>query len=100
MISIDNIGGHITSVADAVCGYPLFFTLIGGGLFLFLYSGMISLRRLPEALSALRTRQEAGRGEISSAQALASVVAATVGMGNIAGVAIALVMDSATARSS
>ncbi len=92
MISIDNIGGHITSVADAVCGYPLFFTLIGGGLFLFLYSGMISLRRLPEALSALRTRQEAGRGEISSAQALASVVAATVGMGNIAGVAIALVM--------
>ena len=37
-------------------------------------------------------KQSAGHGEISSAQALASVVAATVGMGNIAGVAIALVM--------
>jgi len=53
---------------------------------------MISLRRLPDALRALRSGKKAGDGEISSAQALASVVAATVGMGNIAGVAIALVM--------
>jgi len=82
----------ITSVADILCGYPLFITLIGGGLFMFAYSGMVSLRRLPHAIKALRTRQSAGKGEISSAQALASVVAATVGMGNIAGVAIALVM--------
>ncbi len=89
---LDQIGHIITSVADTLCGYPLFITLIGGGLFLFFYSGMVSISRLPHAIGALRTRQSAGRGEISSAQALASVVAATVGMGNIAGVAIALVM--------
>lgn len=59
---------------------------------MFFYSRMISLRRLPDALRALRSGKRAGDGEISSAQALASVVAATVGMGNIAGVAIALVM--------
>ncbi len=82
----------LTAVADGICGYPLFITLICGGLFLFFYSRMVSLRHLPDALRALRIKQSAGKGEISSAQALASVVAATVGMGNIAGVAIALVM--------
>lgn len=89
-----NLQDTITAVADAVCGYPLFITLIGGGLFLMAYSRMISLRRLPYALRAIRAnrRQQTGSGEISSLQALASVVAATVGMGNIAGVAIALVM--------
>lgn len=89
---IDHIGSYITEIADIICGYPLFIALIGGGLFLFLYSGMISLRKLPHSIKALRMKQSAGHGEISSAQALASVVAATVGMGNIAGVAIALVM--------
>lgn len=89
---MQTIGNHITAIADFVCGYPLFFLLIGGGIFLFIYSGMVSLRRLPHGLRALRSRQSAGKGEMSSAQALASVVAATVGMGNIAGVAIALVM--------
>lgn len=87
-----SVSDYITSVADAVCGIPLFLLLIGGGLFLFFASGFVSVRRLPAAIKALRTKQSAGKGEISSAQALASVVAATVGMGNIAGVAIALVM--------
>lgn len=87
-----SVSDYITSVADAVCGIPLFLLLIGGGLFLFFASGFVSVRRLPAAIKTLRTKQSAGKGEISSAQALASVVAATVGMGNIAGVAIALVM--------
>ncbi len=90
---LESLGRIITDVADTICGYPLFLLLIGGGLFLFFYSGMVSLRRLPHALQALRSKSgPAAEGQISSAQALASVVAATVGMGNIAGVAIALVM--------
>ena len=90
-ISAD-INSSITAVAEILCGYPLFFLLIGGGLYLFLSSGMVSLRRLPDALRELRSKGSGGEGEISSAQALASVVAATIGLGNIAGVAIALVM--------
>ncbi len=83
----------ITELADFVCGYPLFILLIGGGFFLFFNSGMASLRMLPDALRELRGKQSRESGsQISSVQALASVVAATVGMGNIAGVAIALVM--------
>ncbi|WP_303642886.1 sodium:alanine symporter family protein [uncultured Duncaniella sp.] len=83
----------ITQIADFLCGYPPFILLIGGGFFLFFYSGMVSLRRLPDAMRVLRDRHSRESGnQISSLQALASVVAATVGMGNIAGVAIALVM--------
>lgn len=91
---MESIGQFIISVADTLCGYPLFFLLIGGGLFLFLRSGCISLRRLPHAVRVLRQKNtgDAKSGEISSAAALVSVVAATVGLGNIAGVAIALVM--------
>lgn len=89
---LESIGNLITTIADFVCGYPMFFTLIGGGLFLLIYSGAVSIRRLPYALAALRTKSDAKNGQISSAQALASVVAATVGLGNIAGVSIALVM--------
>lgn len=83
----------IGTLADFLCGYPLFILLIGGGFFLFFYSGMVSLRQLPPALRELRSKQSRESGaQISSVQALMSVVAATVGMGNIAGVAIALVM--------
>lgn len=89
---LDAIGNFITTIADFVCGYPMFFTLIGGGLFLFISSGFVSLRYLPHSLRALRAKSDAKNGQISSAQALASVVAATVGLGNIAGVCIALVM--------
>ena len=89
----DAIGQFIVNTAEILCGYPLFFLLIGGGLYLFLSSGAVSLRRLPAAMGELRRKNsKADNGQISSVQALASVVAATVGLGNIAGVAIALVM--------
>ncbi|MCM1292644.1 MAG: alanine:cation symporter family protein [Bacteroides sp.] len=91
-MNMNQFGDLITAIADFVCGYPLFVILIGGGIFLFLSSGMISLRRLPDAIAALRHNRSKVYGQISSAQALVSVVAATVGMGNIAGVAIALAM--------
>ncbi|MDE6557441.1 MAG: alanine:cation symporter family protein [Duncaniella sp.] len=90
---VENFGIWVGKVADFICGYPLFILLIVGGLFLFVSSGFVSVRQLPNALKELRnSRRREDGGEISSAQALVSVVAATVGMGNIAGVAIALVM--------
>ena len=90
---MEKIGEYIVAVADFLCGYPLFFLLIGGGLYLFLMSGAVSLRRLPASVRALRTKSgNSADGEISSVQALLSAVAGTVGLGNIAGVAIALVV--------
>ena len=67
------IGSAITTVIDFVCGYPLFILLIGGGLFLFFYSGAVSLRRIGYSIKALRYKAEvAGEGQISSFQALIS----------------------------
>lgn len=89
----ENFGKHIADIADVVCSYPLFFLLIGGGLYLFISSGAVSIRRLPASLRELRSKPGKGQnGQISSTQALLSVVAATIGLGNIAGVAIALVV--------
>lgn len=90
----NKLGDWIINVSDIICGYPEFLLLIGGGLFLFFFSGFVSIRRLPNAIHALRSHQAQASGkdtgQISSIQALLSAIAATVGMGNIAGVAIAL----------
>ena len=90
----EKIGQFLIDAADLLGGYPLFFLLIGGGLYLFISSGLVSIRHLPDALAELKRKPagSASDGQISSVQALASVVAATVGLGNIAGVAIALVL--------
>jgi AGCS family alanine or glycine:cation symporter len=82
---------YIINLSNLICGYPLFVWLIGGGLFLFCYSRAVPVRRIGAAVRSLRTRKS-GAGQISSFQALMSAISATVGMGNIAGVAIALVV--------
>ena len=87
----------IVAVSDFICGYPLFIWLIGGGLFLFIYSGAIPLRRLKWSIKALRSKTPGGDGQISSFQALMSSICSTVGMGNIAGVAIAISIGGAGA---
>ncbi len=91
---LDSVSQWLINAADFVCGYPEFLLLIGGGLFLFIYSGAVSITKLPRAMRALRAKQaqDSGKqtGQISSVQALLSAIAATVGLGNIAGVAIAL----------
>ncbi len=85
-----SLGNGITAVSDFICGYPLFILLIGGGLFFLIYSGFVPLRYYGRAIKALRVKDNKAEGQISSFEALTSAIAATVGMGNIAGVAIAL----------
>lgn len=55
-----------------------------------IYSGFVPLRYYGRAIKALRVKDNKAEGQISSFEALTSAIAATVGMGNIAGVAIAL----------
>ncbi|MDE7024395.1 MAG: alanine:cation symporter family protein [Paramuribaculum sp.] len=88
---LESLGYHITTLSDVICGLPLFLTLIGGGVWLFFTSHAVSIHRLPYAIKAIKTRSDS-HGEINSLQALASVVAGTIGMGNIAGVTIAIAM--------
>ena len=71
--------------------FRLFILLVGGGVFFF-HSGMVPLRYSRYAVSILRGKYDSDRGEgqISSFQALTTALSATVGMGNIAGVAVAI----------
>ena len=85
-----SIGSGIAAFSDFICGYPLFFLLIGGGLFFLIYSKFAPLRYYGRSIQALRVKDDKAEGQISSFEALTSAIAATVGMGNIAGVAIAL----------
>ncbi|MBO7269409.1 MAG: sodium:alanine symporter family protein, partial [Bacteroidales bacterium] len=80
-----SLGQGITAVSDFVCGYPLFCLLVGGGLYFLLYSGFVPLRYYGKAIKSLKSDDDQADGQISSFEALASAIAATVGMGNIAG---------------
>ncbi|MBQ0025374.1 MAG: alanine:cation symporter family protein [Bacteroidales bacterium] len=93
----NSIGNGIASFSDFICGYPLFFLLIGGGLFFLFYSKFAPIRYYGRAINVLRIKDDKAEGQISSFEALASAIAATVGMGNIAGVAVALSIGGAGA---
>jgi AGCS family alanine or glycine:cation symporter len=82
------------AAVDLVWGLPLVALLVGGGAAFTLISGLIPFRRLPHALGILRGRYDDpdDPGEITHFQALSSALSATIGMGNIAGVAIAVSM--------
>ena len=62
----NKIGDAIIATADALCEYPEFILLIGGGLFLFIYSRAVSIRRLPQAIAVLRQKQASDSGKMSS----------------------------------
>ncbi len=82
----------IEAVRDAVWGVPLIVLLVGTGLYLtFLLRGL-QFRQLGPALylALVKRREEGGDGDISHFQALMTALAATVGTGNIVGVATAI----------
>lgn len=66
--------------------------LLGAGLFLTLRLGIVQVRRFPDAWRALLRRQSSGgSGVLTPFQAFTTALAASIGTGNIAGVATAIV---------
>ena len=88
---MDAINDFITSLLPFT-EWPMFILLIGGGLFLVFYSRFVPYRFFGHAIAitAGKYDDKNARGEVSSFQALSAAVAATVGLGNISGVAIAI----------
>jgi len=84
----------ITGFSDLAWGTPLLVLLLGGGLFFLLYSRLLPLRYFRHAIAILLGRYDDPNepGQISHYQALSTALAATVGMGNITGVALAITM--------
>lgn len=87
-----NIQNLIAQFSSWVWGIPLLILLIGGGLYLFIYSGLVPFRYIGHAIAILRGKYDKNDspGDLSHYEALSSAIAATVGMGNISGVAIAI----------
>ena len=73
-------------------GLPLLIILIGGGLYLIIKSRFLPFRYLGHAVQVLRGKYDDpdDPGQITHFQALTTALSATVGMGNISGVAVAI----------
>ncbi len=72
-----------------VWGPPLLLLLVGTGIYLTIRLGLLQVMRLPKAFQLIFTKDK-GHGDVSSFAALCTALAATVGTGNIIGVATAI----------
>ncbi|MBN7816599.1 alanine/glycine:cation symporter family protein [Algoriphagus pacificus] len=88
------MGDLIISFSNWIWGTPMLILLMGGGLILLFHSGFVPFRRMGHAVKLLSGKYDdsLAPGQITSFQALSSAIAATVGLGNISGVAIAINM--------
>ncbi|MGV3355163.1 alanine/glycine:cation symporter family protein [Streptococcus orisratti] len=78
-----------TILDNIVWGAPLLILLVGTGIYLTARLGLLQVIRLPKAFKLIFA-DDKGNGDISSFAALATALAATVGTGNIVGVATAI----------
>lgn len=82
----------IKDFASFIWGLPLLILLIGGGMYLLIRSQFLPFRFFGHAVQVLRGKYDDPNdpGQISHFQALTTALSATVGMGNISGVAVAI----------
>src|SRR5512139_364806 len=79
----------LTQISDLLWGYPLIILLFGTHLFLTFRLRFIQ-RFIGKAIKISLRRDKEGRGDISQFGALTTALAATIGTGNIVGVATAI----------
>jgi AGCS family alanine or glycine:cation symporter len=86
------VSSTIQSVADWIFMPYVVAVLLGAGLFLTIRLGVVQLRRFPDAARAMFTgTSERAAGVLTPFQAFATALAASIGTGNIAGVATAII---------
>lgn len=87
--TIESITGNFVNF---VWGIPLVVLLVGSGILFTLYFGFPQIRFFKHALEVVFGKYDDPnlKGEISHFQALTAALSATVGLGNIAGVAVAI----------
>lgn len=80
----------LNKVDSFIWGPPLLVLLVGTGIYLTVRLGLIQIVKLPKALKLIFKAENDGNGDISSFGALCTALAATIGTGNIVGVATAI----------
>ena len=82
---------EILNEIDAfVWGPPLLVLLVGTGIMLTIRLGLLQVFKLPQSLGLIFSAKNDGSGDVNSFKALCTALAATVGTGNIVGVATAI----------
>ncbi len=87
---MESILPALSAVDSVLWGPPLIILLVGTGIFLTIRLKLLQVLRLPLALRLIFKAKNQGRGDVSSFKALCVALAATVGTGNIVGVATAV----------
>ncbi len=87
----ERLDAALGSLVGFLWGPPLVTLLVGGGLFFLLYSRLLPYRHLPDGVRLLfRPADSKDEGTLSHFQALSTALSGTLGMGNVAGVAVAI----------
>ncbi|HSF40011.1 MAG TPA: sodium:alanine symporter family protein [Thermoanaerobaculia bacterium] len=89
---VDQAQVWVGELSGWVWGWPMLVLLVGTGFYLTILLRGIQFRELGHSLylALIQRKEEGGQGDISHFQALMTALAATVGTGNIAGVATAI----------
>ena len=87
---LENVGRVLTKIDDFVWGLPLILLIIAVGIYLTVRLRGLQIKHLPKALKFIVKNEENGDGEVSSFAALCTALSATIGTGNIVGVATAI----------
>lgn len=85
-----HINDILKTVDDFIWGAPLMILILTGGIYLTVRLGLLQMRKLPLALKWMVKNEEEGEGEVTSFAALCTALSATIGTGNIVGVATAI----------
>jgi alanine or glycine:cation symporter, AGCS family len=88
---LERIATLIQSAADALFLPWVVGVLLGAGLFLSVRTGFVQVRRFAESWRVAFVRRGSGEGALTPFQAFMTALAASIGTGNIAGVATAIV---------
>jgi len=89
---MEAIEAVIVTLSNWVWGPPMLILLVGTGLYLTILLKGLQFRALPHAFRLIFHKEHHHEGDISHFQALMTALAATVGIGNIVGVATAIGM--------
>ena len=85
------VNNFLKYVDDLVWGVPLIVAILLTGIYLTIRLKGIQITKLPKALKYMFENEESGHGEVTSFGALCTALSATIGTGNIVGVATAIV---------
>ncbi len=80
----------LSAIDNALWGFPLIVLIMAGGIILTARLKVVQFRKLGKALRYMIKNEEDGEGEVTSFGALCTALSATIGTGNIVGVATAI----------